>query len=358
MPSAKTETTELSVGFGLLGFTDPIQAGIDIQRVFDNTLPLGTYLLYITEYQSNHPLYSQFIEIGNKLRTKVFLGNVSIVLWTGIQQQAATVMASKDLLIPSANTPISVKNDSHVVANPSPHNLFISVPSGGAVASQAEDWFIEKNQVGLQALYSIARELYNSQTLIQANPEEQLPGTVIEFYQQVNRDGRKKLQAFLKNGMNEEQVRQFNRLYVSMCTEVSSASANEFNHQLNSLRPNLRAAVYEGIIRQFFRINAVDYILCGLDNGHPFAVHIPELTSWKHDWVVQSIIASGVPERGQSVVNIVVDIQNKHTKIRYSLAFHVEVRWSHGKLCGNPEAKLYKEFDWTDVPFYEVIDLH
>lgn len=37
------------------------------------------------------------------------------------------------------------------------------------------------------------------------------------------------------------------------------------------------------------------------------------------------------------------------------LHYPAEIRWPHGKFCGNPEGKLYKDFKWVDVPFFKRI---
>ena len=60
--------------------------------------------------------------------------------------------------------------------------------------------------------------------------------------------------------------------------------------------------------------------------------------------------------RKQSVVNIVVSYRNKKDKaLEYENKFHVEIRWSHGRFCGSPEAKLYKDFKWHEVAFMNPI---
>ena len=35
---------------------------------------------------------------------------------------------------------------------------------------------------------------------------------------------------------------------------------------------------------------------------------------------------------------------------------HVEVRWSHGRFCGPPEAKVYLDTPHADVPGYFPLD--
>jgi len=140
-----------------------------------------------------------------------------------------------------------------------------------------------------------------------------------------------------------------------MCHKVAKASADEFNNNLASLRLNVRSAVFESIVKQFFRINTVPYILAGLDVGREFAVKIPDLTFWKSQWRLLNVKADPDLSRGQSFVYIQLEFGNKTTRERHIFIFHIEIRWSHGKFCGNPEGKLYKEFNWSSVPFYSLI---
>ena len=79
------------------------------------------------------------------------------------------------------------------------------------------------------------------------------------------------------------------------------------------------------------------------------------MTEWKRNWKISSLTASPDLARGQSVVDIRMAVEEKTTKINHNMDFHVEIRWSHGKFCGNPEAKLYKEFSWSSVPFFRNI---
>lgn len=58
--------------------------------------------------------------------------------------------------------------------------------------------------------------------------------------------------------------------------------------------------------------------------------------------------------RKQSVVNIDIDYRERDGKSK-KLKYHVEIRWSHGKFCGNPEAKLYKHFLWKDAPGFKIL---
>lgn len=350
--SLKTEAAELSrrqvpglsFGFGILGFNSPLGLNDKIDQLYRGSLLVEKYTQYEGEFLRNQRLYQKFIELGLILRRKYFT-NVDQIVWTGPQQQAAAVAVAKDLFVPGLNTPISVKNDSRVVANPSPYNIFRSLPSGMVVASCAADWFTEKDYPGIQALYLFVRDLY----------PRPLPESIVDFYRETGRNSRKDFQSFIAHGLRETNRSTFLSLYRNMCHNVAKASADEFNNNLSSLRLNARSAVFESIVKQFFRINAVPYILAGLDVGREFAVKIPDLTLWKSQWELLSVKAEPDLSRGQSFVYIQLEFGNKTTRERHTFLFHIEIRWSHGKFCGNPEGKLYKEFNWSSVPFYSPI---
>jgi len=243
MPSLKTNATELSVAFGILGILNPEILTDNIQIQFEGTLEFKTYQQYIREFERDATLYLQFLQIGTTLRNVMFQ-EVNRIHWIGPQQQASTVSGAKDLYIPVTNTPISVKNDSNIVANLSPQNLFINLPRGESVQSLSEDWFIQKDYLGLQDLYEYVRKFYNTN----------LPLDVRDFYRNTSRVGRKLLQNFLKNGSNGFDYEVFIRKYLTMCRNVSIASADEFNNNLARLESNRRVAVFENVIKQFLEL--------------------------------------------------------------------------------------------------------
>jgi hypothetical protein len=342
MATKKTEATELSIGFGILG-VNPKDNKADVKSIFLDSLPNQKWQDYQDEYIRDEKLYGKFFELGLQLRELRFK-SVSQIIWAGPQQQAATASGATDLFIPSLNMPISVKNESNVVSNASPHNLFRSLPQGKAPASRAEHWFLEKDSKGYQELYSFARNLFS----------KQLPHQAVDFEEQVSRPVRDEFQDFVTKDLIGHNKERFEKLYATMCGNVAKSSAIEFNDHLNHLPSNERSAVYETLVRQFFRIDAVPYLLVGLDKRKGFAVQIPDLTSWKRQWRVDSVLAIPDLGRGQSVVKIKVTTTDKNNRAStYEFGFRVEIRWSHGKFCGNPEGKLYKSFSWLDVPFFQ-----
>ncbi len=342
MATRKTEATELAVGFGILGI-NPLDQKANVTNLFIDSLSQQKWHDFQEEYALDEKLYKKFFELGLHLRELRFKSVVQLV-WAGPQQQAATASGAKDLFIPSLNMPISVKNDSDVVLNASPHNLFRSLPQGKAFASRAEHWFLEKDLEGYQKLYDFVRNLF---------PKE-LPRDAAEFESKISRPARDEFQDFVTKGLTGQNAITFETLYAGMCGNVAQNSAIEFNGHLANLPSNEYSAVHETVIRQFFRMDTVQYLLVGLDKRKAFAVQIPDLTTWKRQWRVENVTAIPDLGRGQSVVKITITTEDKNRRtVTYDFGFRVEIRWSHGKFCGNPEGKLYKSFAWTGVPFFD-----
>jgi tRNA A-37 threonylcarbamoyl transferase component Bud32 len=343
MPSAKTECTELSVGFGLLRIDPFGLTQTELDQYFDGTLTANKYKTFVHELERDEDYYRRFYALGMDLRSSypLFAG-LTTVRWEGPRHQARSLSMAKDLV--ASNTSISVKADSHVVFNLSPHTFFVSLPSGTPTPSRSENWYIQRSPVLYQKLYSYVRDEYY----------QDFPSQVADYHQTVPKKQRKEFAKTAKRLANSGPVG-FKELYRSFCYDVARKSAEMFNDALaNAINSPVRNSIIESIIKHLFRIGESEYILCGLNKGKDFAVAIPDLTAWKRKWKFKSLEAVPV-ECGQSRVDVTLTLENKAEHRLSTLKYHVEIRWAHGKFNGPPEAKVYKEFAWTDVPFFRKI---
>jgi len=111
------------------------------------------------------------------------------------------------------------------------------------------------------------------------------------------------------------------------------------------------AAVLDELLRRFLRLDSSHYVLCGLDRGVPFAYLIPSITDWKRHAELAEVSVEPDLEAQQSKVRFNLSLRVRRGDGRVQVPFHAEIRWSHGRFCGNPEAKLYRDFnDWSVVP--------
>jgi hypothetical protein len=176
----------------------------------------------------------------------------------------------------------------------------------------------------------------------------------VEDYHRTVRGDRRKQLGRLANQLTEAQSSHFDALYLRLCHDVAEESADRFNTAVqSSFSGPIRNAVADEIVKTLFRLGDSEYVLCGLDHNKGFGVDVPDISSWKRQWVLRSVVAQPDLSRGQSIVDINLVIGNRQTRQDHAIAFEVQIRWAHGKFSGNPEAKVYKKFPWIEVPFFD-----
>jgi hypothetical protein len=340
MSTLKTKTTELSVAFGLLNREpDKIQEE-ELSTLMNGSLGIRIFREVKDEfYGTNKPLYTTLFALGELVRRKYRLfNNIDNLYWSGPERQASSVSLSQDLLV--ANISVSIKNESNVVYNLSPANLFDALPRGELSLTWSANWFLKHAEDEIRDLYEFASKHC-----------EDLPADVYEF-EEVARAARKKLQGTIK-AQGDADRKRFNELYIKMCHKVAQISANSFNSQFSqTFKTGRRSALLDNIVMTFFRLDSLPYLLIGIDSSQPFAIEVPSITQWKQQRSIKNVYAKPGLERRQCVVYFNLECENKETHETESYKFHAEIRWSHGKFCGNPESKLYKDFCWQDVTFF------
>jgi len=350
MASEKTECSELSIAFGVLGAKNPLEFwSEDIAQMFKGSLPMEKYEIFKKEFNNpvNAKTYKQLLIAGIKLRIKYPLFNkVNSLVWYGPEKQAKTNSLAQDLLV--ANTPVSIKAESNVLSNLSPKNIFQNIPQGKVPSERSENWYMATDRGGLQKLYNIVRK-------VRLYRFPQFPQSIEDFEQNAQPKHRSELQSEIKK-LTSDELDEFTKQYLEMCSNVSSASANIFNKSFqDALQTPSRNAVTEHLVKNLFRMDSVEYVSVGIENNKVFAIRIPSITQWKKEWQVLDIEAKPDLDKKQSRVIIMVKFRNKISKDIHSAQFHVEIRWSHKKFGGAPEAKLYKDFKWAEIPFVQNI---
>jgi hypothetical protein len=249
-----------------------------------------------------------------------------------------------------ANTQISLKAESDIVNNFSPAHLFISIPQGSSSPDRSENWYLQTDPDGFQELYDSTKEIQ-----LDRFPAS-FPSSVKEFERIASRNDRKELAKGIDK-LEGEARDTFEKARIKMCHKVASVSAQMFNEYLQvSLNSSSKNSIIDKIVKDLFRLDSVEYIVAGVSDGKEFAVKVPSIDDFRQEWEIKSIKAVADLSRKQSVVNILVTYKNKVDKTaEYTNKFHVEIRWSHGKFCGSPEAKLYKDFKWYDVAFMQPV---
>ncbi|MCX8061252.1 MAG: hypothetical protein N3D16_01590 [Anaerolineales bacterium] len=344
MPPQVEVCSELAVAFGILGVHPQEVTGEDRLRVL---------------FYGNRPTWREFVGFRNVFGTmydtdvlwdlgrrvvKDWIGNLpKQVEWYGPSRQARTTSASRDLRLHGVNWSVSVKYKSDVVSNSSPYNLFEAVASGFAKAKGASNWFEAQSPMHYERLVKCAVTLAVGRGVISPQEVEACLADPSLLNRVIDKIG-------------DDYKRHCRSIYIAMCRDVAKKSAELFNRNLESVSRKSLTGVYEGIIRQFLRVNGERYLLVGIEKDNTaYALEIPSIDDVRKAYRIEHITAAPDLARQQSVVNFDLCVANIGIGSEVSLEYHAEIRWSHGPFCGNPEAKLYKEFGWAEVPFFKVI---
>lgn len=341
MPTQKTTATEVSVILGLLD-TDWKTVRYDsLPEDLKKSFSEDCYRQALEFYGKNPSLCDSLTEAGKKLKTYVpEITEIKSIEWKGPKQLASSVAISQDILVNSI--PVSVKTESDVVYNLSPSNMFLAVPSGGLPRPDKDkNWYITVSYDRFNELYCLLRDPLNLSY-----------SSVREFEENADKLKRKQIQDFLKQ--RTDIYEKFMDIYVSLCHETAEKSAEIFNNNVSQTLKEHPKTLWEAVAKVFLRLNGTSYLLVSLENSTVFLLKVPDLTTFLRQFEFAGIFAQADLARKQSVVDIEIRCKQKNGKTK-ELKYHVEIRWSHGKFCGNPEAKLYKHFPWKDAPGFETL---
>ncbi len=266
------------------------------------------------------------------------------VVWTGKQNIGATVAVAKDIEV--ANYRISVKENANVFINGSPITVFEDMPSGlVGIKRKGDDWFLKVARDELQEYFLQCK----AHSCDMENFE-----SIDDFYRKTDKEQRKAVGAqvaFLHKQKNEKVL----LAYSALCKKVSAASADIFNSKLADFRKaNPSVVALQPVFHYFFRINGVKYILAGTENNKPFAVVLESSSDWTKKYQFLGISAASKPA-GQPEVLLSFRFKTIAMKEEFTVDLKIEIRWSHGKFCGNPEAKVYKTWSYSALPWAENI---
>lgn len=284
---------------------------------------------------------------GKLIRNKLLQDGVSklVLEWTGNEKNSGMSTVAKDINVANLNTRISVKENADVFINGSPETIFSDLPRGiFGQRIKGDDWF---QRTALDEL----NEYFDACT------GKQITGydDVVSFYNNADRSLKKKFSKIVRE-MHVNGSSAIIGSYEKLCNKVSLESANIFNNNLSNFIKTSKnsSKAYEPIFHFFFKLNSVKYILAGAEKGKPFAVYMMTSDEWIKTYDFVGINATPL-KKGQPEVMLQFDFRDKRNKENFSFFARVEIRWSHGKFCGNPEGKVYKTWKYTELPWSEII---
>jgi hypothetical protein len=333
MPALRTEITEVVTGLGMLGGNDLDQllaAGpppelVDVDertwsRLRDARAGRGHDHEFLAAWNNGRA----FLAARDGLRGRPPL----TVEWKGGHRDPGDVVVPADLRVDHVYL-ISCKYLSKVLHNASPAALFDRHLRGAQGARSERDWFDEVAPAEHQELYQLVRRTYAG--------DLELP----EAVSALDPAQRRELRGRIPRVWTDACARAYERLAVAAAT----VSARRWDEGL--ARDRDRAAM----LWRLLRLAPAPHFVLGTSRAGPLRLRVG--TPWdfaRHHRLDRFEVEPAA--RGQATISWRAVVQDRDGGGTRAVDGHVELRWSHGRFGGRPEAKVYLDTPHRRVPGY------
>ncbi|MEZ5376733.1 MAG: hypothetical protein R2733_09510 [Acidimicrobiales bacterium] len=226
---------------------------------------------------------------------------------------------------------VSCKYLSKVLVNPGPPRLFERLLVGDE--RSRTHWFIEAAPDEYQRLYVAASRF----TGIEGLPEHV-------------RDLTREQQRALKVNLSARSWPQpLQGPWQDVCDAVSAESALRWRAALSQPRNPLR------LLWRMLRITTATYFILGTSRADSLRLRVDSAWDWMQQYDLTSFEVVPV-KAGQPQVAWAAAVTSRASGIERMVEGHVEIRWSHGRFLGSPEAKVYLDTPHVQVPGYNLLD--
>ncbi len=135
-------------------------------------------------------------------------------------------------------------------------------------------------------------------------------------------------------------------LYLDLARAVSAESARRWNGSLAS------TAERELQAWRLLRLAPAPYFVLGTSPSGPLRIRVDTPWDWRRSWEFLALDVRPAVGAGQPQVDWTLRVRNRSTGAERVTEGFVEVRWSHGRFSGAPEAKVQLRSRHEDVPGY------
>jgi hypothetical protein len=405
MPSDRTTVTELGTALGTLGLGGIDEALRSRTAVMHSLSPemwerlagLRAGGAYDAEFHAAWANGQAFLTAGDGLRGRL----PKVVEWKGTGRAPGDEVAPIDLRVDHVYL-VSCKYLSNILFNVSPTSIFDSLLFGGQgrggraareVLPGGGDWFAEVAPSEYQTLYdairgaagrgtedvtSSASPAVSSASAASARPERPghgpaavaLPGLgssdaasppepasgvpgAGEAPPLVLRDlparvvdltalQREALGQWLRPGWPSGAK----ELYTALSGAVARASAGRWQAAMDG-----GTGAGEAMLRRLLRIGSAPYFVLGSSAARSLRLRIATSWDWRQQFQLMGLTMESQPG-GQPRVGWEATVRDRVSHQVHPVVGHIEVRWSHGRFGGLPEAKGYLDTPHHLVPGY------
>ena len=104
---------------------------------------------------------------------------------------------------------------------------------------------------------------------------------------------------------------------------------------------------------RLLRLSGAPYFVLGTSPTDVLRLRIYTPWDWRQEFSLRSFRVWGDGSAGQPVVRWEARVERRADRAELPVEGHVEIRWSHGRFKGKPEAKVYLDTPHDEVPGYE-----
>jgi hypothetical protein len=329
VPSARTTVTELATGLGMLGYPDVDGALAARPAAMVSVSPetwtrLAGWRMaggYDRDFEAAFANGAAFLAAREGLRDRRPLA----VEWKGSQRAPGDEVAPIDLRVDHVFL-VSCKYLSKILCNSSPAHLFDDLLAGRH-GRRRDDWYASVAPAELAELYRAVRLLVGLG--LPADAGDLAPAE------------RRLLAEALAGGWPDAA----GEAHAALCRAVATRSAERWRAALG--RPGER----EPMLWRLLRMGGAPYFVLGTTPRSLLRLRIATPWDWRQQYRLQSFEVAA-QDGGQPRVSWQAAVRDVHGGGIRVVRGHVEVRWSHGRFSGPPEAKVYLDTPHEDVPGY------
>jgi hypothetical protein len=333
----KTAITEIVTGLGMCGADDVAHAlacrppalqnvtDDEWQRLRDAWTDGAHRDLFVASFMNGQA----FLRARDALRGRPPLA----VEWRGPHKSVGDEAVPADLRVDHVYL-VSCKYLSRIVVNASPEHLFDRELKGGHGQRTRGNWFQEIAPDEHAALYDTVR----------AASDLELPDAVTDL----NAEQRHALAHSFERG--SVWPGDGEACYAAMVARVARESATRWRTAIG--------AKAESMLWRLLRIGSAPYFVLGASPKGFTRFRIATPWDWRQHFELR---AFDIEARagGQPMVEWNAVVRGRDDAVESAnilVGGHVEIRWSHGRFCGPPEAKVYLDTPHAEVPGYFPLD--
>lgn len=330
MATLLTEATEVGTALGMCGHGSVREALAAMPASFDSIHP-DRWRIWLQSYEDS-PMWTDwdeawrngraFLDADDGLRGRP----PRHIDWRGGSRPSPDAVIPADLRVDHVYL-VSCKYLSKVLFNGAPAGVFDGA-MGLLPTARSADWFSEIAPLEHQALYGHVRHDLTVPT----------PPSVASL----NATDRKRVRDSLRAGWPSDDAA---AAYRDLVGAVAARSAARWRDAIGSVgRP-------ERVLWRLLRMYDAPYFVLGSARAVVLRLRVATPWDWSYRYRLEQFDVEAKPA-GQPTVSWSAAIRDRDVGRFVEVRGHVEIRWSHGRFGGAPEAKVYLDTPPTEVPGY------